>query len=162
MSSPSTSTVPSVGRSSAPISDSSEVLPDPDGPVSAVKSPGSSVSEIPSSATIESWGTRRTSVTLTCAPPRPVAPAAGSTSASDTDPIVELLRAAPPGMHHDSEDQPVPDGPSRPDDRPVPVASPERIGRVATRVAARALTRPRVRARVLGRYDLTAIQELVV
>ena len=38
-------TVPLVGWSSAPMSDSSDVLPEPDGPVSATNSPGSSVSE---------------------------------------------------------------------------------------------------------------------
>ncbi len=37
--------VPAVGRSSAPISCSSVVLPEPEGPVSATSSPGSIVNE---------------------------------------------------------------------------------------------------------------------
>src|SRR5919108_813679 len=140
MSSPSTSTVPSVGRSSAPITDSSEVLPDPEGPVSAVKSPGSSASEIPSRATIEPGCPLRTPLTTTRAP-RPSLP--------DTHPVVEVPGAAALRLHHDAERQPVADRPRRPGHRPVAVGALERIRRAALE-------------RVPGRDHLAAVEELVV
>src|SRR5438067_13366174 len=88
---PSTSMRPDVGASRAPISDSSVVLPEPDGPVSATNSPGSSVSDTLATATTGPGWTRLTSSTTTRAP----AFAATYDSAADTD----QERAGDPESH---------------------------------------------------------------
>ena len=76
--------------------DSSEVLPEPDGPVRTTNSPGSIVRETPSTATTGPGCTRRTSLTTTRAP------RAWQESTLDTNPVVEVLLVVA-GLDHDPE-----------------------------------------------------------
>src|SRR3954454_7861433 len=124
----STVTVPLVGSSSAPISDSSEVLPEPEGPVSATNSPGSSVSETSATATTGPGCTRDTAATTTRAP----------CSAMDPDGIVEVH--APLAAHRDDDAQLQRD-PARargPGEGPVVQAPGERVRRVSAGARLRA------------------------
>src|SRR5262249_50785178 len=146
----STSTVPDVGRSRSPMIESNDVLPDPDGPVSTTNSPGSKVSETPSTATTGPGCTRRTSRTTTRAP------RASVSSALDTNLVVEVLLVMV-GLDHDPELQPDADRALGPADR-VPIAPLEAPG-----VVARAPVRAGcvVRARVTGGHHLPVVEELV-
>src|SRR3954453_2835996 len=118
---PSTSMLPLVGWSSAPMSESSDVLPEPEGPVSATNSPGSSVSETSDTATTGPGCTRDTASTMTRAP----------CSAMDLDGIVEIDAALPADAKDDAQRQREAHGSPRPAERAVVHAPPERIGRVA-------------------------------
>src|SRR5690349_24891879 len=104
MRSPSTSTVPVVGRSRPPISDSSDVLPEPDGPVSATNSPGSSVSETSATATTGPGWTRDTPSATTRLP----------CSAVDLDGIVQVDRSLAGHAHDHAQRQREADGAARP------------------------------------------------
>src|SRR6476619_876379 len=90
----STVTDPLVGWSSAPIRDSSDVLPEPDGPVSATNSPGSIVSVTSATATTGPGWTRDTASAMTRAP---------SCSVTDLDGIVEV--GDPPAADADDDPQ---------------------------------------------------------
>src|SRR3954451_13384452 len=114
MSSPSTSTRPAVGRSSAPIIDSSDVLPDPDGPVRATNSPGSSVSETSWTATISPGCSRRTCSAPTRAPWGPEPGVVVVCSAMYTDHVIEVLAAAALDLHDHPEGQREPHRAGRP------------------------------------------------
>src|SRR5215211_6509140 len=102
------------------MSDSSDVLPEPEGPVSATNSPGSSVSETLATATTGPGWTRDTASTATRAP----------CSAMDLDGIVEVHAA----LAADTDDHPQlqrdPHRAARPGERAVAHAPLERIGRM--------------------------------
>src|SRR5213076_1002165 len=150
---PSTVTVPLVGWSSAPISDSSDVLPDPEGPVSATNSPGSSVSETSATATTGPGWTRDTASTSTRAP---------SCSAMDLDRIVEMHAALPAHAQDHAQDQRDADRPARPGERRVAEAAGERVGRMTARPRLRAgRVGVGLRARIARGDDLTVVDELV-
>src|SRR3954451_5597896 len=126
---PATVTVPLVGRSKPAISASSDDLPEPDGPVSATSSPGSSVSDTPSTATILPGWTRRTSSTTTRAPPgvAPLRPGCTPGSATGTDPVVVVPGATPLDADLDAEREPVADGARRPRERGIAHDAHERV-----------------------------------
>src|SRR5215212_3173291 len=100
MHAPSMRTRPDVGRSSTPMSESSDVLPEPDGPVRTTNSPDSSSSETSSTATTGPGCTRRTCSTTTRAPR---AVAARVCSTTDTDLVVELHGAHALDLDDDTE-----------------------------------------------------------
>src|SRR5690606_8986848 len=100
--------------------DSSVVLPEPDGPVSATNSPGSSVRDTSSSATTSGGWRRPTRSTATRAP------RASPASAEDTDAPVEVLAPLPADRHGDAERERVADRARGPQDR-VAVAAAERV-----------------------------------
>src|SRR3954452_13807462 len=121
--------VPLVGWSSAPMSESSDVLPEPEGPVSATNSPGSIVSETSDTATTGPGCTRDTASAVTRAP----------RSAMDLDGIVEIDAALPADAHDDAQLQRDAHGAPRPAERAVVHASRERVGRLAARARLGAL-----------------------
>src|SRR6188472_172055 len=147
---PSTSTVPELGRSRSPMIESSEVLPEPEGPVSTTNSPGSRASETPSTATIGPGCTRRTSSTTTRAPRTSLG------SVPDTDLVVEVLLVVV-SLDHDPELQPDPHRALGPADR-VAVAPLEAPGSVTLSPVRAALV---VRARIPGGDHLAVVHELV-
>src|SRR3954465_6536024 len=110
--------LPLVGWSRAPISDSRDVLPEPEGPVSATNSPGSIVSETSDTATTGPGCTRDTASAATRAP----------CSAMDLDGIVEIDAALAANAHDDAQRQREAHGSPRPGERAVVHAPLERIG----------------------------------
>src|SRR5437868_10817861 len=108
------------------MSDSSDVLPEPDGPVRATNSPGSRVSETSATATTGPGWTRPSWSATTRAP-------RGSRSLADTNRVVEVDAALALDRDDDAQRQREADRPARPDERPVAHAALERIGGVAAR-----------------------------
>src|SRR5690348_1361549 len=110
---------PLVGASSPPIIASSEVLPEPLGPVSATNSPGSRVSDTSATETIGPGWTRETPSTTTRAPETARRPGSAVSSAMNAD--LPAVGDRPHALHGDDglEDQVDPDRPARPDERVV-------------------------------------------
>src|SRR5947209_5923125 len=138
------------------MSDSSDVLPEPDGPVRATNSPGSMLRETSHTATTgPGWTRPRPSVTTR-------APTGAGRSAVDTHRVIEVDAALVRDPDDHAQGQREADGPPRPDEGAVAHAALEGVRRVAAGPGPRARrVGVGLRARVARGHDLAVVEELV-